>query len=249
MAKFRKLKSELRERLSGPDWRACLDEAAAAPEPQEYVGPFMALLPQPGILRWRGVSGLGLVVPRLAELRLEDARVVMRRFMWHMNEESGNLGWGIPESMGEVMARSGILAKEFGRVLFSYVLDSGREDNYIDYPPLLVWCFWGAGRLAGARPELWTQSPVSHLILKSFIDGLGHSHAPVRVQAALALARALGAAPDYAQRLEPAEAERARALLGGLHGEDAECEDFDGAAVLQHRAADLAARALGLLGA
>lgn len=242
MSRFRKLKSELRERLSGDSWEPCLAEAAAAGDPQEYVGPFMALLPQAGILHWRGVLGMGAVVPALARLRMEDARVVMRRLMWHMNEESGNLGWGIPESMGEILSRSEPLAKEFNRILFSYVLDSGREDNYIDYAPLLVWCFWGAGRLAQARPDLGRQA------LDSFVAGLAHESGPVRAQAALALLKLLEAEPLLAREMAGGVRAGAVRSLEALAGDAAECEDFDGVKILHHTAGALAGRALAVLG-
>ena len=238
MSKFRKLKLELRERLSGKGWRACLQELAQVAEPQEYVGPLMALLPQPGILRWRGMQGLGAVVPELARLNMEEARVVMRRLMWHMNEESGNLGWGIPESMAEILAGSETLAREFDRILFSYARDSGREDNYIDYAPLLQWCFWGAGRLAQARPDLAGQAA------ESFIAGLSHEDAGVRCQAALALAKYLEA---VGRGLEAGSADKARDGLRKLEGEATECEDFDGEQVIYRKASQLAARGLALL--
>lgn len=238
MPRFRKLKSELRERLLGADWQDCLAELAEARDPQEYVGALMSMLPQSGLLHWRGVQGMGVVVPALARQSMEEARVVMRRLMWHMNEESGNLGWGIPESMGEILASSEALAREFDRILFSYVMDSGRDDNYIDYAPLLGWCFWGAGRLAAARPDL-----ASHAV-GSFIEGLMHDNAPVRCQAALALVKYLEAA---AEGLGGENAQKARSALQKLADEKTECEDFDGEKIVYHSAKDLAALGLGLL--
>lgn len=242
MSKFRKLKAELRERLAGNDWRECLEGLRSAVSPQEYVGPLMALLPQAGLLSRRGALGMGIVVPALAERSMEEARVVMRRLMWHMNEESGNLGWGITESMAEIMSHSAALAREFGRVLFSYVLDSGREDNYIDYTPLLRSCFWSAGRLAQARPDMGIAA------FGSFVGGLEHEDGLVRAQAALALLKLFEAAPDAAQNVEPAGRERAVKLLCELAGGKTECEDFDGEAIVYRSLDEVASRALSALG-
>lgn len=241
MSKFRKLKAELAERLAGDGWEPCLEEIGRAPGPREYIGPLTALLPRAGLLRWRAVLGLGAAVPALALLRMEEARTVMRRFMWHLNEESGNLGWGIPESLGEILSRSEALAAEFNRILFSYVLDSGREDNYIDYAPLLRGCFWGAGRLARARPDLGRSA------LGGFVDGLGHEDGLVRAQAALALLKLLEAAPELARCPEPALLAKAVAYLRRLESDGMECEDFDGVRILYPAAGQLAGRALGLL--
>lgn len=242
MSKFHKLKNELAERLAGDGWEPCLEEIGRAPAPQAYIGPLMALLPRPGRLHWRGVLGLGIAVPALARLHMEDARVVMRRFMWHMNEESGNLGWGIPESMGEILSHSEPLAGEFNRILFSYVLDSGRDDNYIDYAPLLRWCFWGAGRLAQARPDLGRGA------LGGFVGGLSHDDGIVRAQAALALLKLFAAMPKLARGLEPGFEAKAVAALRRMESDKTGCEDFDGIQILYPAAGELAGKALGLLG-
>jgi hypothetical protein len=97
---------------------------------------------------------MGAVVARLAEVSMESARVVMRRFMWNLNEESGGIGWGCPEAMGECMARSEQLADEYGCILISY-LHPGR--NYIENPALQEGVLWGVGRLAHARPAVMTE--------------------------------------------------------------------------------------------
>ena len=95
-----------------------------------------------------------LTTARLAGRDPEAARNIIRRFMWHMNEESGNIGWGIPEAFGESLAASPALAKDFHRVLASYLIDLGRDDNYCDNDLLRRSCYWAVGRLAQARPEL-----------------------------------------------------------------------------------------------
>jgi len=103
------------------------------------------------LLRWRAVTAMGMVVSRLADENMESARVVMRRFMWHLNEESGGIGWGCPEALGECMARSERLADEYGRILLSYLHP---ERNFIEHPALQEGVLWGIGRLTQARPAL-----------------------------------------------------------------------------------------------
>jgi HEAT repeat protein len=101
------------------------------------------------LLRWRAVTAMGLVVSRLADENAESARVVMRRFMWNLNEESGGIGWGCPEAMGECLARSERLTAEYGGILLSYLHP---ERNFIDHPALQEGVLWGLGRMAHARP-------------------------------------------------------------------------------------------------
>lgn len=239
--KFRKLKSELRERLSSEGGQECLAELHHVAEPQEYVGALMALLPHSGLLHWRGVLGMGIIVPALARKNMEGARIVMRRLMWHMNEESGNIGWGIPESMAEILSNSPELAKEFGRILFSYVLDSGREDNYIDHAPLLRSCFWAAGRFAEARPDFGKQA------IGSFVAGLEHEDVLVRGQAALALCKLLKAQPDLGKSMDADLKKQALNALESLKLSQVPCEDFDGLQIIYPETDVLSGKLLEIL--
>ena len=64
---------------------------------------------------------MGAVVEKLAWEDMEGARVIMRRLMWSLNEESGGIGWGAPEAMAEIMARHLELAREYSHMLISYM--------------------------------------------------------------------------------------------------------------------------------
>lgn len=157
MSRFRSLKPRVQALLAGDDWQDRLATDLADMDAQELIGPLFSLLLSPAEqIRWRAVTALGATVARMADEKMEPARVVMRRFMWHMNEESGNVGWGIPESMGEAMARHPKLAEEFYKKLASYVQcpDCIGDDNYMDHPPLRQATYWGLARLAQVRPEL-----------------------------------------------------------------------------------------------
>jgi hypothetical protein len=87
----------------------------------------------------------------LADKDMEAARVVMRRFMWSLNDESGGIGWGAPEAMGEIMAGHDKLADEYGHMLVAYM----REDGfYLELPQLQQGLMWGLARLTIAKPDL-----------------------------------------------------------------------------------------------
>ncbi len=94
---------------------------------------------------------MGAVVSGLAEQDMESARVVMRRLIWNLNDESGGIGWGSPEAMGEIMSCPLRLAEEYAFLLVSYVNEQG---NYIEHPILQRGVLWGLGRLAHSRPRL-----------------------------------------------------------------------------------------------
>ncbi len=102
-------------------------------------------------VRWSSISCFGRIIPLLAERRTEDARVVMRRFLWSLNDESGGIGWGAPESMAEIMCHSRPLRLEYLHMLLSYMCRDGEEifqdGNYLELPMLQRGLLWGVGRL------------------------------------------------------------------------------------------------------
>jgi HEAT repeat protein len=186
MAHFRDLKRTLRELLAGEPWRGRLSELDAIPA-RRLPGPlFSLLLDREEAVRWRAALAFGAAVARLADGPppdggMEPARVVLRQCLWRMNEESGGLGWGIPEAMGETLARNARLAGEFHRVLASFVRQEIRgEGNYLEHVPLRRGVFWALGRLAEVRPELVRGE------VRALSDGLGEEDAACRGLAARA---------------------------------------------------------------
>jgi hypothetical protein len=110
------------------------------------------------LVRWHAVSVFGVVINQIAESDMEQARVIMRRFLWMLNDESGGIGWGVPEAMGEAMALNSKLAEEYSHMLVSYTLDDGPElfqdGNFLELVPLQQGVLWGLYRLATCRKEL-----------------------------------------------------------------------------------------------
>ncbi len=102
-------------------------------------------------IRERAVYAFGRVMAALADEDMEAARIVMRRLMWSLNDESGGIGWGAPEAMAEAMAQNGRLAEEYVRILLSYIWEEG---NYLEHDPLRRGALKGVARLAEKRTML-----------------------------------------------------------------------------------------------
>ncbi|KIX13764.1 DVU0298 family protein [Dethiosulfatarculus sandiegensis] len=112
-------------------------------------------------LRHRAARSFGLVIAELARRDLAEAREIMRRLVWSLNEESGGIGWGTSEAMGEAFFSSPVLADEFGKFLISYL---DRTHNYLEFTLLRQGVAWGLGR--------WAQRDPSHLKEKGISTGL-----------------------------------------------------------------------------
>ncbi|MFO7971906.1 MAG: HEAT repeat domain-containing protein [Desulfobacterales bacterium] len=149
----RQLKKKILELLDSDDLEKSLDEISQYPA-RKAVNPLFSFFYSTNeLIKWRAITAMGAVVSGLAEQDMESARIVMRRLIWNLNDESGGIGWGSPEAMGEIMARHSRLAEEYAFLLVSYVNEQG---NYIEHPILQRGVLWGLGRLAHSRPELVT---------------------------------------------------------------------------------------------
>lgn len=180
MARMRELKAQLKAWLSEDDWESGLERLDSLDE-KAVVGPLFSLLLLGKPIMPRAARVLGMVVGRIAGHSPENARNIVRRCMWHMNEDSGNIGWGIPEAFAEMLAHSPLLFREFHRVLISYIIHTGKSDNFCDYDPLRRSCYGAVGRLVQVEPQL------APLVRPYLQQGLQDSDEACRAQASWAL--------------------------------------------------------------
>ncbi len=155
----RNIKRQVFDLLKSKDMDEAVVELCKIPG-RQVVNPLISLLcSHEDQVRWKAIVALGVVVNGMAHSGMEDARVVMRRFMWMLNDESGGIGWGVPEAMGEIMALNEALAREYSSVLVSY---ADEEGNFLEYEALQRGLLWGIGRLSEVRPHL-TRAAGPHL--------------------------------------------------------------------------------------
>jgi hypothetical protein len=144
-------KRRISKLLESSDIEAVIHELRQLPA-SRVINPLIgALCSSNETVRWHAVTALGPIVADLADHDMEAARVVMRRFMWSLNDESGGIGWGAPEAMAEIMAAHDRLAEEYGHMLVAYM----REDGfYLELPQLQQGLMWGLSRFAMVKPDL-----------------------------------------------------------------------------------------------
>lgn len=100
------------------------------------------------LVRRRAVEAMGLLADRLAAEDPEQVRVLLRKLLWTINDESGGIGWSAPECIGEIIYRRPEMFGEFAPVVLSCA----------DEEMLRRGVLWAAGRIAEARPELVRES-------------------------------------------------------------------------------------------
>ena len=217
----RALKKEVLRLLKGPD-ADLSNEALRRLPARKVINPlFSFLYSKDEKVKWRAVTAFGAVVARLADRDMESGRIIMRRIMWNLNDESGGIGWGSPEAMGETLARHEGLAKEYADILLSYAREDG---NYLEHEMLQRGLLWGIGRLAEVRPHLIKQ------YLPHLIPYLKSGDANVRGLAVWVMGL-LGA-------------EKARSELERLTEDEAEIDFYSRHEILKKQIKDLAQEAL-----
>jgi hypothetical protein len=182
--KRRKIKQEIFKILEESDVTT-IESALEAYQPGDVINHlFSALCATSEIVRWHAVTLFGRVVPAIADSDMESARIIMRRFLWTLNDESGGIGWGAPEAMAEIMARDDTLAEEYLHMLISYMREDGPElfqdGNYLELPMLQRGLLWGVGRLCQVRKELMRERAV-------VADLCGYLHSTDKVVLGLAI--------------------------------------------------------------
>lgn len=147
----RSIKREIHSSLSKP-FPFSIPDNLWGYELNDLVNPlFAAICRADTNIRWNGIYTFGKVIGEITTNDLEAGRVLMRRFLWSLNDESGGIGWGAPESMAEAMVNHPQLCKEYLHMLVSYTQEDGPElcqdGNYLELPELQRGLLWALSRV------------------------------------------------------------------------------------------------------
>jgi len=146
---YRKIKNKVSRLLSQDNFDEAVKEISEFPA-RKVINPLISsLYSMDEKIKRRSIVAIGIVAAKLADHDIESARVIMRRLMWSLNDESGGIGWGAPEAMAEIMARNNKLADEYHKILISY---SEPGKNYLEHEGLQRSVRRGLERLASKIP-------------------------------------------------------------------------------------------------
>jgi len=172
----RKTKHKVGKILLESHQRTAMGMLAQIPDAQ-LVGPlFSHFYHKDELIKFRSIAAMGALVSRMGQKNMEKARIVMRRIMWNLNDESGGIGWGSPEAMGEICCQSPELAQEFKSILFSYLDPKG---NFLEHEALQRGVLWGIGTYLESSPIDLDEKT------REFLSGHLHSLDPVKIGYAL----------------------------------------------------------------
>ncbi|MFZ5942721.1 MAG: DVU0298 family protein [Bacillota bacterium] len=96
-------------------------------------------------LRWSALEAIGRLTREYAPKETEVYKNLIRRFLWAMNDESGNVPWSSPEGIGIIIANQPFLFGEYTPMLIT---------NAMDNPMCHRGMLWAAGKIGSIRPSL-----------------------------------------------------------------------------------------------
>lgn len=116
---------------------------------------FSASYSENKLVSYRAIRSFGLLTKKLSKSEREKIRILVRKCIWMLTEESGGIPWRIPEIIGEIMSNDKFIAEEFCDILFSYIneVESGPE-NYLEHLPIRKSVYIGINTLSEKYPKI-----------------------------------------------------------------------------------------------
>ncbi len=110
------------------------------------------------LLRWRAIEVLGKLSGIISKENIDFIRKLLNHNFWMLNDESGNVGWYAPETIGEILYNVPEFIDEFGIMLPTYIIEEPFERG----------SHWAIARVAEIKPEVFKKD--FSKILKSLED-------------------------------------------------------------------------------
>jgi hypothetical protein len=93
--------------------------------------------------KWLAVGALGALVREpglLPDSKVED---LLQRFLWALNDESGNVPFGVPEAIGEILSARPVFCAQVLPVLCGMLT----EEETFQTGPIERGIYWALGRI------------------------------------------------------------------------------------------------------
>ncbi len=170
---YLKLKKEVLEILENQELFKAIKSLSVYPPNRIISFLIGAFLHPDEVVKWKAIAAFGYFTSKIAEKDMERARIIIRRLMWMLNEESGGMAWGVPEGFAEALYHSSPLKKEYLPIFVSYIWNAEKTgkhkaDNFLEFPPAQRGVVWGIGRLAEKYREDLLENK-AHLHIKDLL--------------------------------------------------------------------------------
>lgn len=165
------LKRQIKDALLGADFKTITDLALKNNKIFRIL--ISLAYDKEKLICWRAIEAMGKAAGAVAEKDPAAARNIVQRLLWSIRDESGGIGWGAPEMLGEIVRNSPKAFSDLSPVIFSFH----------DEEPFLKGILWAMGRMADAITD-----PVEG-VFELAVECLNHKDPAVRGVAAWAAAK------------------------------------------------------------
>lgn len=151
----KKLKSTILESLNSQNWKqdiVTLIDIYGAKLTNSF---FSASYSEDKLVSSRAIQCFSILTEKISVSEREKIRILMRKCIWMLTEESGGIPWRIPEIMGQIMSADKLIAEDYCDILFSYIheVESGPE-NFLEHLPIRISVYKGINLLSQKFPHL-----------------------------------------------------------------------------------------------
>ena len=110
-------KREIKTLLEKKDYSALMD----LPSLEKAVSILISLsYDKQSVLAWRAMEAIGLLTAELARTDIDRVRNIVGRLLWMIRDESGGIGWSVPEILGEIVRNNPVLCEDIAPIIASF---------------------------------------------------------------------------------------------------------------------------------
>jgi hypothetical protein len=110
------------------------------------------------IISWRAMEAIGVFTGEFADSDPETVRHTVERLLWMIRDESGGIGWSVPEILAEIVVNNPTLCSDIPPIIVSFH----------DEPPLRAGVLRAIGRIGTLSQEMVDDAlPVVRMYLHS----------------------------------------------------------------------------------
>jgi hypothetical protein len=92
---------------------------------------------------WRAIEAIGFITKELSRSNPDVVRNITGRLLWMIRDESGGIGWSVPEILGEIVRNNPVLCADIAPIIASF-----HEEKML-CPGVL----WALGRIGKINDE------------------------------------------------------------------------------------------------
>ncbi len=91
-------------------------------------------------IAWRSIETIGIISGHIAKVDSEIVRNMVGRLLWMIRDESGGIGWSVPEILGEIVRNNPELCADIAPIIASF-----HEEKMLT--PGVLWALSRMGKL------------------------------------------------------------------------------------------------------